>query len=187
MKKMWLSALILASTMTLAATAQARGGGGSGVLFDLNLYYGTSKVDDVNSGVTTHQSDGKSAIYDVKLGYLTGSGLYFGGIYTSRSDSALDASGTSGSAMGGSVGYMGSGGFFIMGHVLTGATSGEYKEGTGMQVDLGYKAGVGNGWLLGAELTYRDITYKKNASLAATFESHQVTEVMPMISIGYMF
>jgi hypothetical protein len=173
--------------MTFTTTAQARGGGGSGILFDLNLYYGSSKVDDVYSGVTTHESDGKTAIYDVKLGYLPGSGLYLGGIYTSRSDNALNASGTAASAMGGSVGYMGSEGFFIMGHYLVTATSGEYKEGSGVQVDLGYKAGVSSGWLVGAELTYRSITYKKNDTLAATFESHQVTEVMPMISVGYMF
>ncbi len=189
MKKMWLTAFVFASTMIMAATVQARGGGGggSGVLLDLNLNYGSSKTDDINSGVTTHQTDTTSAIYDVKLGYLSGSGLYLGGIYTSRSDSVLNAAGTSASAMGASVGYMGSAGFFITGHYLLSATNGEYKEGTGMQADLGYKAGLGNGWMLGAELTYRSITYKKNSTLAATFESRQTTEVMPMVSVGYMF
>ncbi|HEY8270143.1 MAG TPA: hypothetical protein VIG33_04595 [Pseudobdellovibrionaceae bacterium] len=186
MKKIFLSSLIFASTMAFTGIAQARGGG-SGILLDLNLYYGSVKVDDVNSGVTTHQSDSASAIYDIKLGYLMGEGLYLGGIYTSRSESALNASGTSGSATGASLGYMGSGGFFLMGHYLLSATEGAYKNGTGLQVDLGYKAGVSSGWLVGGELTYRSITYKKNATLSSAFEAREVTEVLPLVSVGYIF
>ncbi|MGZ3743843.1 MAG: hypothetical protein ACXVB1_14385 [Pseudobdellovibrionaceae bacterium] len=189
MRKMCVLILVLTSTVILGGTAQARGGGGggSGILLDLNLFYASSKIDDVNSGTTTHQTDSTTAIYDMKLGYLNGDGLYLGGIYTSRSDSVLNASGTSGSAMGASVGYMGGGGFFIEGHYLLSATYGEYKSGTGVQADLGYKASVGNGWLVGGELTYRSITYKKNETLGASFESRQVTEVLPMISFGYLF
>lgn len=185
MKKMWLSAMVIASTLALAATAQARGGG-SGVLFDVNLYYTSTKVEDKNNGNTNQISDGTTSIYDIKLGYLGGDGWYFGGIYNSRSDSALNASGTAGSAMGASLGYFGSAGFFFMGHYMMNGTRGTYKEGSGIQVDLGYKAGVSGNWLVGGELSYRSMTFKKNETITG-FESRTITEIIPMVSIGYLF
>ncbi|WP_413287579.1 hypothetical protein [Bdellovibrio sp. HCB337] len=186
MRKKLLSTLVLASAMALSATAQARGGG-SGVLFDVNLSYTSTKVESKDTGGSaTTSSDGSTAIYDIKLGFLGGDGIYFGGIYTSRSESVLNQSGTSGSAMGASLGYMGSAGFFLMGHYLMQAKLGDYSEGSGIQVDLGYKAGVGSGWLLGGELTYRSIAYKKHET-NTNLEALTITEVMPMLSIGYMF
>ena len=187
MKKIWVVVLSVASTLAFAGTSHARSGGGSGVLFDVNLYYGSSKsATKLTGGTETTNSDNSSAIYDIKLGYLSDSGLYFGGIYTSRSDSALNASGTNGSAMGASIGYFGSMGFFIQGHYLLSAEYGPYKEGKGIQVDVGYKAGVGSGWLLGGELTYRSIGYKKHDTIS-NLDTYTLTEVVPMISIGYLF
>jgi len=189
MKKMWLSTLVLAATMTLAAaTAEARGGGGgSGVLFDVNLFYNSSKIETKDTGGTASVTEnGTNAIYDIKLGMLTGTGLYLGGIYTSRSNSVLNQAGTAGSAMGGSVGYFDSSGVFVMGHYLISATDGVYSEGSGIQADLGYKAGMGSGWMLGAELTYRTLTYKKS-SANTSLETYKKDEVLPMMSIGYVF
>jgi hypothetical protein len=185
MKKMWLYVFCLASTLTFAGSAHARGG--SGILFDVNLYYSSSKsTTKTTAGVETIGTDGSTAIYDIKLGYFGNSGLYFGGIYTSRSESVLNASGTSGSAMGGSIGYFASSGIFLMAHYIASASYGFYKEGTGVQADLGYKAGVGSGWLLGGEISYRSIGYKKNENIA-NLDTYTVAEVVPMISIGYLF
>lgn len=185
MKKMWLVAATFVLTTAVAGSVHAASG--SGVLFDANLYYGSSKTSTkLTNGVETTNTDGSTAIYDIKLGYLSNTGLYLGGLYTSRSDSALNASGTNGNAIGASVGYFGSMGFFIQGNYLLSAEYGKYKEGKGMQVDLGYKAGVGSGWLLGGELTYRSIGYKKNTDIP-TLDTFTVTEVVPMISIGYLF
>jgi hypothetical protein len=189
MKKTWLSTLVITATMTLAAaSAEARGGGGgSGVLFDVNLYYTSYKTETKDTGGTASVTNNDTnAIYDIKLGMLTGTGLYFGGIYTSRSNSVLNQAGTAGSATGGSVGYFGASGMFIMGHYLVGATDGVYSEGTGIQADVGYKASMGDGWMLGAELTYRTITYKKSTSNAG-LDTYKKDEVLPMISIGYIF
>jgi hypothetical protein len=185
MKMTGLSTLVFASILALGGLAQARGGG-SGVLFDVNLYYGSSKEDQKLTDGTESKSGSTTAIYDIKLGYLGGSGLYLGGIYTSHSSTPLDGSGTNGSAMGGSVGYFGSTGFFIMGHYLVTGTYGKYTDGSGMQVDLGYKAGVGGNWLVGGELSYRSMTYKKNEDIA-NLDSYTSTDIVPMVSIGYMF
>lgn len=184
MKKMWLSALVLASTLSGAATAQARGGG-SGVLLTLNAFYKTDKAE-LKAGGATATSESKSSVYDVKLGYLGGSGLYLGGLYTSRS---YDAGGspTAGSATGASVGYVGSAGFYVMGHYLLSATYGDnLKEGSGLQADFGYMTAVNGGLLVGVELTYRSVTYKKDETNAA-MEHYKHDEVMPMLTIGYMF
>jgi hypothetical protein len=185
MKKTALSILVMALTLTSAAQAR---GGGSGVLFDVNLYYGSNKTEtkNTNSANSTTNSDSTTAIYDIKLGYLSGSGLYFGGIYTSRSNSLLNQSGTAGSDYGASLGYFGASGLFIMGHYIASAKNDVYDNGTGAQVDLGYKAGVGGDWLLGGEITYRSIGYKKSSSNAA-LDTYTVTEVFPMLSLGYLF
>lgn len=184
MKKMWLSALVLASTMTMAATAQARGSG-SGVLFTLNAFYYSNKAE-VQAGGATASSESKNSIYDVKLGYLGGSGLYLGGIYTSRSSDS-GGTATTGTATGASLGYVGSSGFYLMGHYLLSATEGDnYKEGSGIQADLGYMTAVSGNLIVGVELTYRSITYKKDENNAA-LTSYKHDEVMPLLTIGYLF
>lgn len=171
----------------LGSTAMARGGG-SGILFDANLFYTSTKAETTNQGSTnaTVNADSTNAIYDIKLGYLSDSGLYFGGIYTSRSDSLLNQSGSSGSATGASLGYMADSGLFVHAHYLVSAKMGVYSEGTGYQADFGYKASMGSGWLLGAELTYRSMSYKKSTS-NSNLETYKLTEVLPMISIGFIF
>jgi hypothetical protein len=179
------SSWVLICSVLLGLSAEARGG--SGILFDLNLFYNSSKAELTQSGGAADvKSDSTTAIYDIKLGYLADSGLYLGGIYTSRSNSLLNQSGTNGSATGASVGYMGAAGIFLQGHYLTSATYGTYSDGSGIQADFGYKGGMGSGWLLGAELSYRSITYKKDSANSG-LESYKLNEVIPMISIGYLF
>lgn len=185
MKKMWLSVLVLVSLMTLAATAQARGGG-SGILFTLNAFYNTDKTESQDIGGTATTAESKAAIYDVKLGYLGSSGFYWGGLYTSRS-SDVGGSSTSGSATGASVGYVGSMGFYVMGHYILSATQGtNYKEGSGMQADLGYMTAINGSFIVGVELTYRSISYKKDET-NTNLDHYKHDEVMPLLTLGYLF
>lgn len=184
MKKMWLSSVITASVVFLLVTVPAAGAT-SGVLFSLNAFYTTDKVE-VESGGVTSTVDAKDSAYDVKLGYLSNSGLYWGGLYTSRS-SDIGGSTSAGTATGASLGYVGSRGFYVMGHYLLSATAGDnYKEGSGMQVDLGYMSAVSGGLILGVELTYRSVTYKKDETNAA-LDHYKHDEVMPMLTLGYLF
>lgn len=167
--------------MTLLLTtgiAEARGGGaGTGFLADVNAFVYNSKA---KSGNTTAESN--TMIYDVKLGYLTGSGLYLGGIYTSRNHSGTLSD--SGSATGLSVGYLGEAGFFIMGHYYLTATNGDYSNGSGYQADFGYLTEVSGAFYVGVELTYRDLTYKKFQGADTTYE---LTEMFPMLTLGFIF
>lgn len=171
---------VIFTTILLASTfAQARysGGGEGGVLLDLNAFMYNQKSD--NNGTT---SESNTAIYDIKLGYLPGSGLYLGGIYTSRNHSGNLSD--SGSATGLSAGYMGESGFYLMGHYYFTATNGDYKEGSGYQADFGYLALVSGAFYVGTELTYRSIKYKKLNNVDADYTS---TELFPMLTVAFVF
>lgn len=186
MKNRWFSALLLASSLAFTVTAHARGGsGGSGVMFTLNGFYNTDKTQTQSGGATT-TSDTKGAVYDVKLGYLEGDGWYLGGMYTSRSHDAGGSS-TAGSATAGSIGYVGSMGFYAMAHYIFSATEGtNYKQGSGYQGDLGYLTAINGSFIVGVEVTYRTITYKKDENNAA-LDHYTHDEVMPMLTLGYLF
>lgn len=153
------------------------GMGQSGVLLGVNAFVYNQKVEA--NGVS---SEGNTAIYDVKLGYLPGSGLYLGGIYTSRNHSGSLSD--SGSATGVSVGYMGEAGFYLMGHYYFTATNGDLKSGSGYQADFGYLAMVSGPFHVGTELTYRSLTYKKVNDI--DFETKN-TELFPMLTVAFIF
>ena len=176
MKKLIILSVILLTT----AMAEARGGGSSGssgVLFDVNAFVYNSKAKDDNSS-----SESNTMIYDLKLGYLPGSGLYLGAIYTSRNHSGTLSD--SGSATGASIGYFGDSGFYGMAHYYFTATNGDYSDGTGYQADFGYLTEVSGPFHVGVELTYRDLTYKKLNGASA---NHELTEMFPMLTLGFIF
>lgn len=188
MKKIVGSFLGMIFVLGAASVSQARAGGGSGsgVLFDLNLFYYSYQDEYSKQGGSSTQSGNTDSIYDIKLGKLENSGLYWGGIYTSRSNSVLNQAGTSGSAYGASIGYVGGSGFYVLGHYLISATYGTESSGSGIQADLGYMSVQDNNFVLGAVFTYRSMTYTKNSN-DATMSSDKITEEMPMLTLGYMF
>ncbi|NUN05668.1 MAG: hypothetical protein HUU57_07895 [Bdellovibrio sp.] len=180
MKKTLLVLGVFCATALATVTAQARGSS-SGVMATANVFMYNSAADVTPGGT----SDSKSSIYDIKIGYLGGSGLYLGGIYTMRSSSD-GVTTTDGKALGASVGYVGATGFFIKGHYLLSAEAGDYKEGTGIQADFGYFTNVTGSFIVGVELTYRSIEYKKNDAIPA-LEKYKSTELFPMLSVGFVF
>lgn len=180
MKNLLLFVLITAT----ASWAQARGyvGGMSGVLLSFNgfLYNQTRDPDPGSS------SDDNLYIYDVKLGYLDGNGLYLGGIYTSRNHNGSAISSEDGNALGASIGYVGESGFYIMGHYYLSAKLGDHKDGTGYQGDFGYMTDVSGAFYVGVELTYRNLTYKKNDADPSQ-NSYSAREIFPMLTAAFIF
>jgi hypothetical protein len=176
------TALVMA-TSVCASFAQARGSS-SGVMFTANVFmYNNS--EEVTTGSTTSKGDSKSSIYDIKGGYLTGDGLYFGGLYTMRNAEAGNSS-YDGKNLGVSLGYVGVNGFFVMGHYILSAEYGPLKEGTGIQGDFGYITNVTGSFLVGVELTYRSIEYKKDEDSAGV-DKHKKDELLPMLTVGFVF
>ncbi|UXR63694.1 hypothetical protein EZJ49_11485 [Bdellovibrio bacteriovorus] len=159
---------------SLAATA-------NGVMLTANAFMYNTTVE-VTPGT---KSESKVSIYDIKLGYLSGNGLYLGGIYTLRNSEAGNSS-SDGNAMGASIGYVGSSGFYVKGHYLVSAELGDNKEGTGIQGDFGYLTNITGALVVGVELTYRSIEYKKNDT-APTMEKLKQDELFPMLTVGFVF
>lgn len=173
MRVLALCALMTASAASLQAEARRSS---SGVLFTANATINNTEVE--TSGGT---SKSEFTLIDLKLGYLGGSGLYLGGLYSTRSG---NNSSESGNALGASVGYVGARGFFIKGHYIASSELGDWKEGTGMQVDFGYLSNVTSSFVVGVELTHRAIEYSKHDTLSGKFK---LTETMPMLTVGFVF
>lgn len=173
--------ILLAVAMMATTFNQAFAATANGVLFSANAFMYNSTTDTTPGT----QSKSNNSIYDLKLGYLTGSGLYMGGLYSLRKVET-DSSTQDGSALGASVGYIGASGFFIKGHYLLSATNGDLEEGTGMQADVGYIATVGGPFIVGVELTYRSIEYKKHKTVP-TLEKLKNDELFPMLTLGFLF
>lgn len=178
MKARILSVAILVFSGVLTSYAQARSS--SGVMATANAFMYNLTVESTPGG----KAESKLSIYDIKLGYLNGGGLYLGGLYTMRNQE--NGSSEDGNALGASIGYVGSAGFFVKGHYILSAERGDFKEGTGVQADFGYLTNVTSSFMVGVELTYRSIDYKKNAGIPG-LTSYKQEELFPMLTVGFVF
>lgn len=160
--------------------------GKDGYLFDVSIF---NSSDSAKRKTTTGEGEGKSSsmYYNVNLGKVSEKGYYYGGIYSGRSSSTNGTSNEGGSAFGLSVGMFTEDGYFVLAHYLVSATDNIYKSGSGFQLDGGFKFSIGNNWLLGGNLSYRSVTYTKLSYEDPTFVSLAVTELRPMLSLGYLF
>lgn len=173
LKVLALGALMVTGAASLNAEARSSS---SGVLFTVN---GTIEKVEAETGTTTSKSD--FTLIDFKLGYLGGSGLYLGGMYTMRDGGDSSSSGT---ALGASLGYVGSKGFFIKGHYILSAEYGDWAKGTGIQVDAGYLSNVTSSVVLGVEISHRSVEYTDNPASTASLK---LTELRPMLTLGFIF
>lgn len=175
--------LFLALALVPVNSAHAKGGGG-GWLLGIDFSYLTAKTEVASGGVTA-SSETSINIYDVSLGNVMSSGLYLGALYSTRSDKSTET--TTGSAMGVSLGFIGDSGFNIIASYLLSATDGEYKKGSGYQIDLGWRHFLSSSFYLGTKLAIRSVKYTENATLPATFESVTYTTTTPYVVLGFGF
>lgn len=188
MKIFYFIALVLALALAPIEMVHAKGGSQSWLL-GIDLSYLANKQESVVNGVTATGNDNSTTYYDLGLGYLLGSNLYVGGIYSTKNYSSKGATvstSTSASAMGASVGWVFDNGFHVTGSYLLSATDGDFKKGSGIQMDFGWRNYVSSSFYVGAKLTYRSIKYTEYA-LMSGFESHSDTTTLPYISIGFGF
>ena len=151
----------------------------SGVIATANLFtYELTTTDDPGISSTS-----KTSLYDIKLGYLSPSGLYLGALYTSRNTTEILSE--TGKALGASVGYFGTNGFFLKGHYLLSAERGYYKKGSGLQAEVGYLTHISDAFIVGVELTHRSITYTENEWIPL-LDNRKETELFPLLTIGFV-
>jgi len=182
--KTFYALLILALAILPVNSAHAKGGGG-GWLLGLDFSYLSAKSEVTTSGVTG-SGETSSNIYDLSFGSLMSSGLYIGALYSTRSDKDSNSS-TTGNAMGASVGFIGDSGFNLIASYILSATDGEYKKGSGYQLDLGWRHFLSSSFYMGAKIATRSVKYTENETLAAGFESLTYTSTIPYVVLGFGF
>ncbi|CAE79674.1 hypothetical protein AB1A81_08290 [Bdellovibrio bacteriovorus] len=179
-----MSKKILALAVFMAGSVlslQSQAATSNGVLVNANIFMYNNSTETTPGG----ESKSNSSIYDIKLGYISGNGLYLGGLYTLRKVET-DSGSVDGNALGASIGYVGASGFYVKGHYLLSAEYDTLKEGTGIQADFGYMTNVTSSFFVGVELTYRSIEYKKNEA-SPGMDSLKISETFPMLTVGFIF
>jgi len=170
MKLVFVALLLILPQVSIAARGEGVLLSFSGFLCNQTRESGTSSADD------------NLYIYDLKLGYSMGSGLYAGAIHSTRSRNGSAISGESGSATGASLGYQGDSGLYLMGHYYLTGKFGDYNEASGVQADFGYLTQVSGPFSVGVELSYRNIEYKKDGAA-----NLRVKELFPMLTAAFTF
>lgn len=191
-KIVWVTIIVLlASGVTWA---QAGGGreakpisrtyGFVGTLADVGLYYSQTAATATPSAGNTF--DNSTSVYDIKLGYITESHFYVGGLYTVGSDNHVSANRVSRYTGGAGLGYFGYNGFNLRAYYIFNSTYGDYKDGTGYQADLGYAINPTSSFYLGVAVSLREVNYKTNQAIA-NFDSWRRRETYPFITLGFLF
>lgn len=168
---------------TKSAKPISRTYGFAGTLVDFGICYSQSKATATPSVGNTW--DNSTSIYDVKLGYINDSSIYLGAIYTARADNQASANQTSGSSTGLGLGLFSYSGFNFRAYYKFGDTFGDYKDGAGYQFDMGYAINPTSSFYLGLNISFRESTYKTNATIAG-FDSWSRKETYPFVTLGFL-
>ncbi len=173
---------ILSGILMLCLTSVAS----ANIVFSPSFSY--MKEEQENAGVTTGEYT--KSFYDFRLGYLSASGLYLGGIYSMSSyDDGLYNQ--KGFAVGPTVGFSHYSGFFalfsyfLMAELKTSSTS-TLTDGMGPQVDVGWAFPLTSSFHLGPQITYRSITFDK-LDPGATAVDITLTDLIPAINLWFNF
>lgn len=181
--KKFLILLVAALALVPVNSAHARGGGSSWLL-GIDLSYISAKTEAEASGLKS-TSESTNTLYDLSFGGMLGSNLYVGAMYSTKNDKSLSTS-TNGSAMGASIGYVFDSGVHLTGTYFLSATDGEYKKGSGYEIDLGWRSFISSSFFVGAKLAMRSLKYTENETIPG-FESVTSTTTLPYISLGFGF
>lgn len=153
----------------------------SGVLLDFAIHYGQSQAD---GNPTTQNFKNNTSIYDTKLGYITDSNWYLGALYSVKNYSTL--TGSTNSKVGGlGFGYFFRNNFNLRAFYRHDEVYGDYRDGSGFQADLEYKVSFASNFYIGALISHRQVTFRKNESIAA-FEDYTAKETFPAITLGFL-
>ncbi|MGZ3689914.1 MAG: hypothetical protein ACXVAX_00335 [Pseudobdellovibrio sp.] len=162
----------------------ARTYGFAGTLFDTGFYYSQTEATATPASNNTWKSS--TSIVDVKLGYITENHWYYGALYSGRGDDQLLPTTTNGSGFGLGLGYFWYNGFNLRGFYRLNEAFGDYTDGSGFQLDLGYAINPTSSLYLGLNLSYRDVTFKTNKTIAG-YQPLDRRDTFPFITVGYLF
>lgn len=178
------SAILLTAGLLIPSFGHAQSSGGGGFMVGLSAM----KLDTATDGPNVGNVESSTTILNLKAGYTMPSGLYFGGIYDSRTDQA-NSSKDERTGYGATIGYHNAG-WFIDGSYFISSTyklsSGtELTEGSGYGIDLGKNFDLTANIYLGLQLSYKSFTYNKAGAVTATNKIK--SELTPMLNLGVNF
>lgn len=165
------------------------GSGRSGVLFDVGVYYGQSQASA--DPAVGNEWDTTTSMYDIKLGYIQPEGYYLGAqysTYTQSNAAVLSTTGNDSQSGGGAglgLGYFATNGFHLRGYYRFSDTFGDYKDGTGFQIDGGFSVNMTSNFFVGLSVSHRQITFKQNR-LITGFDYWTKKETYPFITLGFL-
>lgn len=156
------------------------------IVFAPGISYSKTEIE---SGGTT-ELEGTS--YDLKLGYVSNSGLYLGAQYAMMGN-PLFGDNNDGFAAGPTIGYAHNSGFYALFtyHLISeqdvSATS-TLTDGMGPQIDIGWVFPLNHTFHMGPQITYRSIGYdKQDTGGASTDADVTITQILPTISFWFAF
>ncbi len=140
---------------------------------------------------TTPKRSAKVTMIDMRLGYLTDFGLYFGGLYSIQDFELLSDS--SDSFFGPSIGYYGYGFFAALTWYLYGERdlsngTGKYTDVSGFQLDVAYLVPIVEDILIGPQLTYHSYKFgdfQQNGG--STSANYKYSGLTPYFNVTFHF
>lgn len=162
--------------------------GGSGVLADVGIF----KFDTETSGLIIGTGKTANTYYDLKVGYVTSSNLYLGGIYSAYTqDNGSNQQRRT--LYGLTVGYHNMGWIFDGSYLIDGQLDNGFnvlmRKGTGFGVDIGYQYFLNTNFFIGGTGSYKSYTFSEYAAggVTTTADNKVKSELYPMILLGFMF
>ncbi len=161
----------------------ARTYGYLGTLLDVGLYYSSS--DGAANPASGNTWENSTALYDIKLGYIDESQIYYGAVYSARNDNQSTVEKVYGQSFGLGIGFFRYNGFNVRGYYKFNDYYGEYKDGSGYHLELGYAISPTSSFYVGLCYSFREINYKTNQSIVG-FSSWTRKESYPFLTIGFL-
>lgn len=162
----------------------SRSYGRTGVFLDAGVY--RLETEATANPTLLNQWEAATLIYDFSAGYITDNHIYIGAEYSSRSDNQISINSSAGASSGLGAGYFSDRGFHIRSYYLFNTTFGDYGNGAGFKIDLGYMMNLTAGFFLGASLSYRQTTFKSNP-LIFVYDPWTRKETYPLLTLGVIF
>ncbi len=162
----------------------SRSYGRTGVFLDTGLY--RLDTEAIANPAPLNQWQTTTLVYDFKAGYITDNHVYFGAEFSSRSDNQISLNSTAGATTGLGVGFFSDKGLHFRAYYLFNSTFGNYGNGDGYKIDLGYMKNMTANFFLGVSLAHAQTTYRSNPMIFA-FDTWNRRETYPALNLGVIF
>ena len=162
----------------------SRSYGRTGVFLDAGIYRldteATANPAPLNQWKTT------ILVYEFNAGYINDNHFYYGAQFSSRADNQISINSTTGTSSGLGAGFFSDNGFHVRAYYLFNSTFGNYGNGDGFKVDLGYMKNMAANFFIGVAMTHSQTIFRSNPTIVA-FDTWTRRETYPSLNLGVIF